>query len=144
MNVVSIVIIVLSNVVYNISQKSTPKGVNPFVPLFATYVTAALLSLALLFVSKPERGLVPSLRQLNWTSAALGVAIVGLEFGYLMAYRAGWNISVCSLVANIALALILIFVGVLGYAERFGPAKLAGAALCIAGLVVMNLSTAKR
>ena len=40
--------------------------------------------------------------------------MVGLELGYILIYRAGWKVSVASLVANLALACILVLVGVLG------------------------------
>lgn len=136
--VFSIVLIVLSNVVYNICQKSTPPNANPFLALLVTYLTAALLTLAVLVFSKTEKGFWQSLQDLNWTSIVLGIAIVGLELGYLMAYRAGWNISVGSLVANIALAIILIPIGVLFFQEGFGLNKMLGVAFCIVGLVLIN------
>lgn len=142
MYVFSIVIIVASNIMYNICQKSTPQHVNPFAALLVTYVTAAVLSVAAILFYQTDRsggpGFLQSLRELNWTSVVLGVAIVGLEFGYLMAYRAGWNISVGSLVANIILALMLIPVGILFYHEGFALHKIFGAAFCIAGLVLIN------
>ncbi|WP_455258484.1 hypothetical protein [Peptoniphilus asaccharolyticus] len=50
------------------------------------------------------------LRKLNWTSFALGVIVVGLEIGYILAYRAGWNVSKAPLVANICLAVALVFI----------------------------------
>ncbi len=68
----------------------------------------------------------------------LGVAIIGLEFGYLMAYRAGWNVSVGLLVANILLAIMLIPVGVLFYKEGFAISKTIGVIFCIVGLVLLN------
>lgn len=136
--VFSIVLIVMSNVVYNICQKSTPHSANPFLALLVTYLTAALLTLAVLVFTKTDKGLGQSLQDLNWTSIVLGIAIVGLELGYLMAYRAGWNISVGTLVANIALAIILIPVGVLFYQEGFELNKMLGVAFCIAGLVLIN------
>ena len=138
MYVISILIIVISNVVYNICTKSTPHKINPFASLIITYLTAALLSAiaGLFYVS--EKGFARSFGLLNWTSLALGLAIVGLEFGYIMAYRAGWNISVGSLVANILLALMLVPVGLFLFKEGFGPNKIIGAGLCIVGLVMLN------
>lgn len=136
--VFSIVLVILSNVVYNISQKSTPKGANPFTALLVTYITAAIITVILSFFYKTEDSVLSSFTKLNWTSVALGVAIVGLEFGYLLAYRAGWNISIGSLVANIALAIILIPVGVIAYKEGFELHKIVGVVLCLAGLVVIN------
>lgn len=134
----SIVLIVASNIFYNISQKSTPEKANPFSALFVTYVTAAMLTIVAYQFFKTEKGFFQSFKDLNWTSLVLGLAIVGLEFGYLMAYRAGWNISVGSLVANIILAVALIPVGVLFYKEGFGINKVLGSVLCIAGLILIN------
>lgn len=136
--VFSIVLIVSSNILYNICQKSTPDKADPFSALFITYLTAALLTIMAFVISKTDKSLLQSFKDLNWTSIALGVSVVGLEFGYLMAYRAGWKISVGSLVANIALALMLIPIGILFYKEGFGVNKIFGAALCIIGLVLIN------
>lgn len=136
--VMSIVIIVTSNVLYNISQKSTPQKANPFTALLITYLTAAIVTFAMSFFYKSDRSFFQSFKELNWTSIALGFAIVGLEFGYLMAYRAGWNISVGSLVANIILAIILIPIGVLFYKEGFELNKILGAGICIIGLLLIN------
>ena len=138
MYVFSIVLIVVSNVIYNICQKSTPDKVNPFAALLVTYLTAAVLTGVVLLFYKTDKGIIESVKELNWTSITLGIAVVGLEIGYLMAYRAGWNISVGSLVANILLALMLIPVGVLFYKEGFDANKIFGAVLCIFGLIMIN------
>lgn len=138
MYVFSIALIVTSNILYNICQKSTPEKANPFAALLLTYLVAGLLSVAAFYLSKPGKTLLQSFKELNWTSLALGAAIVGLEFGYIMAYRAGWNISVGSLVANILLAIALIPVGILFYHEGFTMTKMAGVILCLAGLVLIN------
>jgi len=134
----SIILIVASNTMYHISQKSTPERVNPFVALLATYATALILTAVTLLFYRPEKGLIESMKQLNWTSIVLGISIVGLELGYLLAYRAGWNISVGSLVANILLALVLIPIGVMLYHEKFELTKVIGSVFCIAGLTLIN------
>lgn len=138
MYVFSIVLIVASNILYNILQKSTPVKANPFSALLVTYLTASLFTLVILLFNKTDNGFLQTFKNLNWTSAALGIAIVGLEFGFLMAYRAGWKISVGSLVANIALAVALIPIGMLFFKEGFGLNKLLGASLCIIGLILIN------
>ncbi|KOF57446.1 membrane protein [Clostridium sp. DMHC 10] len=138
MYVFSIVLIVLSNVFYNICQKSTPEKANPFSALVVTYFTATVLSSMALLFTKHDKGIWGSFKQLNWTSIVLGFSIVGLEFGYLMAYRAGWNISVGSLVANIILAIVLIPIGIIFYKEGFEVNKIMGAAFCIIGLILIN------
>lgn len=134
----SIFLVVASNTMYHICQKSTPEQVNPFAALLVTYATATAITAVTLFFYKPENGLIESIKQLNWTSIVLGISIVGLELGYLLAYRAGWNISVGSLVANILLALILIPIGIMLYHEKFDLTKVIGSVFCIVGLILIN------
>jgi drug/metabolite transporter (DMT)-like permease len=111
---------------------------NPFLSLLITYLTAAVITFVFYLCNRTGKGLPDSLKDLNWTSIALGISIVGLEFGYLMAYRAGWKISVGSLVANIGLALILLPVGIIFFKETFGVDKILGAAFCIIGLILIT------
>ena len=134
----SIVIIVISNIIYNICQKSTPESVNPFSSLLITYLTASFITVIAFLLFDTDKSLVQSLKELNWTSIALGISIVGLEFGYLMAYRSGWNISEGSLVANIILAIMLIPVGILFYKEGFALSKTLGVLFCLIGLLLLN------
>jgi len=138
MYVFSIVLIVASNILYNLCQKSTPQRANPFSALIITYVTAAIFTVIIFLFNKTDKEFFQAFKELNWTSILLGVSIVGLEFGYLMAYRAGWKISVGSLVANIALALMLIPIGILFFKEGFGFNKILGASFCIIGLILIN------
>jgi len=138
MYVFSIVIIVASNILYNVCQKSTPESANPLSSLIITYLTALIISVITFVFFYSDKNFVQSLEELNWTSLILGVAIVGLEFGYLMAYRAGWNISVGSLVANILLAIMLLPVGMLFYHEGFTFNKTLGVVFCMIGLLLLN------
>lgn len=133
-----IVLIVASNVIYHVCQKSTPQSANPLSALLVTYLTAAVLTLAAFPFYKSDKGFVQSFSELNWTSFVLGGAIVGLEMGTLLAYRAGWNISIGSLVANIILAVMLILVGVLFYKEGFGLNQVGGVIFCLIGLILIN------
>lgn len=138
MYVFSIILIVASNILYNVCQKSTPESANPFSSLLVTYLIAALITAITFLVFYTDKSLIQSFENLNWTSIALGVSIVGLEFGYLMAYRSGWNISEGSLVANILLAIMLIPVGILFYKEGFAFNKIVGIVFCTIGLVLLN------
>lgn len=138
MYVFSIALIVASNILYNVCQKSTPESANPMTSLLVTYLTASLITLISFLLYDPDESFVQTMKGLNWTSIVLGIAIVGLEFGYLMAYRAGWNISLGSLVANILLALMLIPVGILFYQEGFALHKSIGVVLCLIGLILLS------
>ena len=113
-----ILLILLSNTVYNICTKSTPGNVNAFGALMITYAVATIFTAVIfVFLVKPENVFI-ELSHVNWTSVVLGMVIVGLELGYIFAYRAGWKVSSASLVANIGLAIVLIFVGALLYGEN--------------------------
>ena len=136
--VFSIVLIVGSNILYNICQKATPDKANPFSALIITYLTSTVLTVIALLFYRTDKGFFKSFEDLNWTSIALGVSIIGLELGYLLAYRAGWKISLGSLVANISLAVLLIPIGILFYHEEFGINKVFGAVFCIIGLILIN------
>ena len=135
-----VLIVVLSNTFYNICTKSTPSNVNAFGTLMLTYVTAAILTgVIFLFLVKPENAIF-ELSKVNWTSIVLGIAIVGLELGYIFMYRAGWKVSSGALVANICLAIALLFVGAILYGENITVKQVLGILICIVGLFLINLS----
>ena len=133
-----VLMVVLSNVLYNICQKTTPESVNPFGTLMITYLVSAVIT-AILFAATSGVSSLPSeLRKLNWTSFLLSAAIVGLETGYIFLYRAGWKVSVGSLVCNIALAVVLVFVGILLYKETVSLRQVFGMILCSTGLILIT------
>lgn len=130
--------IVASNVFYNLLTKAMPAHTNPFAGLVIAYLSAAGISLTLLLFNVQVKGIAAAFQSVNWTSIALGVSLVFLELGYIQAYRIGWNISVCSLVANISLAMILLVVGILFFHERLSTNQMIGMALCVIGLFFVN------
>ena len=138
MYILSVGLVVLSNVAYHITQKNTPEGANPFGALLVTYITAAVITVICMFFYKTDTEITSAFRHINWTSIVLGFAIVGLELGYLLMYRSGWNISIGSLVANILLALVLVPIGIFFYKDNLSLSKIIGILLCAAGLIFIN------
>ena len=133
-----IALVVLSNTLYQISAKSVPDGMNPLASLTVTYLIGAIVSCALYFLLNRNANLVREFRLLNWAPIVLGIVIVGLEVGFIYAFRAGWQISMAQIVSSVALALILIFVGYLLYHEAITWNKIAGIIVCLIGLVLIN------
>jgi len=134
-----IFLIILSNVFYNICAKSIPGNLNPFASLTITYGVATIFTFFMFFFNnKLSKETFLQFKNVNWTSFLLGIIIVGLEYGYIQAYRAGWSISTCSLVANISLAIILLFIGVLLYKEYISINQIVGILICIVGLFFIN------
>ncbi len=134
-----IALVVLSNVVYQICAKSMPEGTNPLAMLTVTYLVGAVASGALFFILNRDASLVAEYRRLNWAPFVLGLVIVGLEVGFIYAYKAGWQVSTASIVQSSFLAVALIFVGFLLFREAITWNKLVGVVVCLVGLVVINI-----
>ncbi len=134
-----IALVVLSNIVYQICAKSVPKGMDPLASLTVTYLVGALMSGALFFLLHRGRNLLKEYRQLNWAPLVLGVVIVGLEVGFIYAYKAGWQVSRAAIVQSSFLAVALVIVGALLFREHITWTKLLGVAICLIGLVFVNL-----
>lgn len=138
--ILPIFIIITSNTAYNISTKCAPKKINQFAILFVVYFVSTVISgLILLITCKGNfSSAINEVSKNNWTAYLLAAGIVALEFGYLSAFKAGWQISKCSIVANIGLAIVLVIIGALFYKEKISINHLIGIGLCISGLIVMN------
>ncbi len=132
-----VLIVVASNTIYNISAKSTPESINSFASLAVTYTIAAVCSIGMFFLTSSQKDIFLELSKANWTTYALGIAVVGLEFGFICIYRAGWKISLASLVASIALACVLIIVGFLFYKETLTLKQIIGIGICVVGLILI-------
>lgn len=133
-----IALVVLANTVYQICAKSTPEGMHPLASLTITYTVAAVFSAILFFALSRGGNLLREYSQLNWAPFVFGLALVGLEVGFIYAYRAGWPVSTASLVQSAFLAVVLIFVGALLYKEAITPSKVAGIVICMVGLYFIN------
>ena len=133
-----VVLVVFSNVFYNLCTKYTPGQANSFLSLTITYIVAATLSFLAFCVTGHVQNLGIELTKLNWTSFVLGLSIIGLEIGYIYMYRIGWKISIGSLVANISLACILLIVGIVLFKENVSLRQMFGVAVCIFGLILIT------
>ena len=134
-----IALVVLSNVVYQICTKSVPDGMNPLAALTITYLVGAVASGILYYVLNRGGNLIREYGKMNWAPIILGIVIVGLEAGWIYAYKAGWQVSTGFIVQSAFMAVALIFVGYLLYHEALTWNKLVGVGVCLAGLVLINL-----
>lgn len=74
----------------------------------------------------------------NWAPVLLGVVLVGLEAGFIYAYKAGWQVSAASLVQSAFVSVALIFVGRFLYQEAITANKFIGVSICLVGLYFIN------
>jgi len=136
---ISLVIAVASGIFYHITQKSISHKVNPLISLMVTYVVALIVTLAIYVLDKDKLSFASEMNNLNWASFALGFAIVGLEFGILLAYRSGWDIGKLSLFNNILVAMILIPIGLMIFKEHASLKTIAGILVSLTGLFIIKM-----
>ena len=133
-----IVLAVFADIFYQISAKSTPETLNPFASLTVTYLVGAAVSTALFFIMNPGQNILTEWKSLNWAAYVLGVAIVGLEVGSIYMYKVGWAVNTGYIVKAGILAVALITVGYFLYKEELSTTKVAGIAVCLLGLYLIN------
>ena len=133
-----IALVVISNVFYQICAKSVPEAMNPLASLTVTYLVGAIVSAVVYFCMNRGGSLLREYGKLNWAPVVLGVVIVGLEVGFIYAYKAGWQVSSASIVQSAFLAVALLFVGALVYREALTPSKIIGMVICLIGLYFIN------
>ena len=134
-----IALVIFSNMLYHICAKSVSQEIHPLASLTATYLTGAAASAVLYYMLSPHPNLIKEYGRLNWAPFALGIAIVGLEGGWLYAYKAGWQVNSGFIVQSAFASVLLLFVGFFLYHEALTWNKLLGVAICLVGLVFINL-----
>lgn len=134
-----IALVLLSNTVYQICAKGVPGNVSPFAALTITYIVGAIFSTVMHFITHPTVNILKEFTKMNWAPYVLGLVIVGLEVGWIYAYKAGWQVSTGFIVHSAFLAVILIFVGFILYHEPITWNKIVGIGICLVGLVFINI-----
>ena len=133
-----IALVVLSNVLYQICAKSTPNDMNPLASLTVTYAVGTVVSGIMYYALNKGGNLIREYTRLNWSPFVLGIVIVGLEVGFIYAYKAGWQVSTASIVQSSFLAVALLIVGFLLYHEALSVSKVVGVLICMVGLYFIN------
>ena len=133
-----IALVVLSNIMYQICAKSVPNEMDAMASMTITYLVGAACSALLYFLLNQNGSLIQEYSKMNAAPALLGVSVVGLEVGFLYAYKVGWPVSTASLVQSAILSVALLAVGALLYHEEITGNKLIGIGICLAGLYFIN------
>ena len=126
------------NVIYHIAQKSIPANVNPIVSVIVSWITSILASLIILTLVPVRDSLMSEVARLNWATYAVGISIVAVEIGFLLAYRSGWNVSLGAVTSNTAVGVLLIPIGMMLFHERMTLTHLIGILFCLIGLVLVT------
>ncbi len=135
--VLSMVILVLSAATYQLAAKFIPHALSPWHVLTIVYLIGVVLSLIASFIDTSEQTLWQTLRASNWAVFVLGFAVVGIEAGYLLAFRSGWRLNVTGVFSNTAAAILLFPMGVLILKERMTTLNIVGLVVALLGLFLI-------
>lgn len=133
-----IALLVISNVVYQICAKSVPKDMDAMASMTITYLVGAVCSAIMFYMMNKSGSLLQEYGKINIAPVLLGISVVGLEIGFIYAYKIGWPVSTASIVQSAFLALALLFVGALLYHEAITFNKVIGVVICLIGLYFIN------
>ncbi len=134
----SITLAICSSALYHFTAKSVPSNTNFAISLVVTYALALGITLIATLLFPAPNGLAFELKQLNWASFLLALAVVGIEFGFLLVYRSGWNLGIAAVLTNVLASLILVPVAIFVFKDKLNWVNIAGILVCLAGLVMLN------
>ncbi len=135
--VIPLLVVIICNVCYHLISKNISSTTNTYMGLFITYGVACLIS-ALAFFITSKNYFIEEVTKASISNVLLGLVVVGVEGGYILMYRGGWEISKGSITANMCIAIILLIFGLLVFKEGITIKKAMGAALCIMGIFLIN------
>jgi len=122
---------------YQVSQKSMPKAINPFHATALAYLMGILVCLILGFTYTTNRSIGNSVKIANWAVIGMGIGAAAIEVGFMLAYRMGWRLGITAISTNVTATVVLIPIGLLVFREHLSLRTLIGVGLCILGLVLV-------
>lgn len=135
---VPMIILIVSNVGYQVCSKGTPSNINPLAMLTVTYLIASVLCGIAYYALHMGDGLLGEYQHLNWAGFLMGLAVVGMEVGSIYMYKVGWQVSVGFIFSSSIIAVCLLILGVLVYKEAITITKVAGVIVCLFGMFLIN------
>ena len=139
-------LVIIANIVYQISAKEVPSAMDAFASLTICYGIATAMTLICFFIFSGAgiNGLMAEYAKINWAVVVLGMTAVGLEVGYVFAYKNGWEVSLVYVMQSSILAALLLGVGYFLYSEGLTWNKVVGIGVCLAGLIMLNRNGGKK
>ena len=135
---VAFLIAIAGQVLYHVTQKSITAGAHPVIALLTFYLVAAVLTLPLFWLFPVTGSLVEEIGKMNWAVYGVAASIVMIEIGFLLAYRAGAELSSAAVLTASVVAVSTLVIGALFFRESLSILKVAGIALCLGGIGMMS------
>lgn len=129
---------VVANTLYHLFQKSISTAVHPLISIILTYLVAIGISLILLLFFPLKTSLSEAIKAANWATYALAIGLVGIELGFLLMYRFGWNLSIGAIASNVLVTLLLIPIGIIAFKEDLSLVRALGIIFALLGIALIN------
>jgi drug/metabolite transporter (DMT)-like permease len=128
---------IIGFVSYSVILKVVRTDVHPLLFLSIAYAVAFVVA-TLIWLGFGAMGSTALLPRDYVLGALLGLALVSIEFGFLLTLRNGWPIGITTTAINVATATMLLLIGMIMFRERMSLTNMAGAVMCIGGLVLIT------
>ena len=135
---IAFLLAIAGQVLYHVTQKSISPGTHPVISLLMFYLLAAVLTLPLFLLFPLNDSLLDEIKKLNWAVYGVAASIVLIEIGFLLAYRAGAELSSAAVLTAAIVAVSTLLIGAIFFRESLSIAKLSGIALCLGGIGLMS------
>ena len=138
----ALIIAVTGQVLYHVTQKNVAAGAHPIISLVVFYLVAAIATLPLFWLFPVTGTFADEIEKLNWAVVGVAISIVLIEIGFLLAYRAGGELSTAFVTTAAVVAISMLLIGAVFFEESFSMTKVGGVLLCLAGIGLISLKTA--
>lgn len=129
-----ILLVVASSIIYQLAQRVVSPAVNSFLLFALVYLLGFILCVALISVSGRPIGFADVHILRTWPPWILGISVVGIEVGYLLAYRAGWPLGTAVGVTYTLTIVLLALTGAMFLSEELSLRRIAGLLFGLTGL----------
>ncbi len=129
---------ILGGVTYHLFVKRISPTIHPVVSIVGIYVGVLLLSFLLLGLFPPAEGYRFHFKQITWVQFAVAISVFLIELGFLLMYRAGWNLSTGNLVTGVFINILLLALGLLLLREKVSLINAIGIGLSIIGVAMIS------
>jgi drug/metabolite transporter (DMT)-like permease len=133
-----LLIAALGNVLYHVSQKTLAPAANPMIMLMAVYAVAFVGAALAAPFFRTAAGVGWVAQVASWPVFALGVSVLLIEIGFLLAYRTGGAVQWSGVAVNGVAAVLLVPVALRVFGEAFSPVRAAGMVLTLSGLALLT------
>ncbi|WP_326541018.1 hypothetical protein [Pseudorhodoferax sp.] len=132
---------IIGGLLYHTSSKHVP-DLHPSVVLTMAYVLQLVFCIAWAVHAKAGADFSTAWTVSEGRHWILGLAIgsIVMEVGFILAYRAGWNLSAADITSVAVISLLFLLGETFVYGHAFNLKRMLGIILCVIGLVLINWS----